>query len=402
MIDLTTTTGHLRVRYIKEYSLDSISFKPHFDFPEFVIPKKSFMKNKQKSNKNCSDKMIGSTKEFEINFWDLSDKVRLTFRDEFTKKLFDNCNTKLKDLAKKLDVSYPFVVHLRKNMYSIPVNIVLKLAKLSKTPIVEVQKNIISLKSRAGNGLTISLPIKPDYKLASLVGHVFGDGYVGKDRKYFEYSNNNLRLIKEVKKNIYDLFRISPTTEKETRITYPTIVGEILKSFGAPLAPKVNSINLIPSWVFESKENKIEFLKAFFDDDGSVMLSKNSHAKGLNLHITRYVWHKENGLKMLKQVSSLLKEFDITSGEPKVSRYYEKKDGKRVVCYINITNYRGLLNFYTIIGLTKGNKFSKLKKIVDRKFKTMDGSEKFVNKPKKVLVLGSGSLKIGEAGETFQ
>jgi len=33
--------------------------------------------------------------------------------------------------------------------------------------------------------------------------------------------------------------------------------------------------------------------------------------------------------------------------------------------------------------------------------KMMERGETFVNKPKKVLVLGSGSLKIGEAGETF-
>ena len=38
--------------------------------------------------------------------------------------------------------------------------------------------------------------------------------------------------------------------------------------------------------------------------------------------------------------------------------------------------------------------------MVNRKFK-QNGEVKLLLKPKKVLVLGSGSLKIGEAGETF-
>ena len=41
-------------------------------------------------------------------------------------------------------------------------------------------------------------------------------------------------------------------------------------------------------------------------------------------------------------------------------------------------------------------KMEKINKIVERKFKTIDGGEKFVIKPKKVLVLVTGSLKVVE------
>ena len=135
MIETTKTTGHCsmstghsRVGFINEHSLVLNAFKPisNNDFSELIIPKTSyFMNNKQKSNKNCSYKMVEDAKEFQINFWDLSEKVRLIFNKEFIIRLFDNCNLELKELAKLLNISYPFAVHLRRNTYSVPLNIVL-------------------------------------------------------------------------------------------------------------------------------------------------------------------------------------------------------------------------------------------------------------------------------------
>ncbi len=231
------------VEYLKDNSLHLDTFKHYFcfDFSKFIIPKAVYMDNKQNSNKNSSYKMTEETKEFEINFWDLSNGVRIILNKEFTIKLFDNCNIELKGLAELLNVSYPFVVHLRRNIYSIPLGIVLKLSNLSKIPLEEVQNNIVSIRTRAGTTINVKFPIKEDEKIASLIGHVFGDGYVGRNKKQFEYSNNNSQLIKEVKTQIYKLFGILPYTENQNRISYPSIIGEILQSFGAPIAPKIKS-----------------------------------------------------------------------------------------------------------------------------------------------------------------
>jgi len=62
------------------------------------------MNNKQNSNKNSSYKMTEETKEFKINFWDLSNGVRIILNKEFTIKLFDNCNMELKELAMALAI----------------------------------------------------------------------------------------------------------------------------------------------------------------------------------------------------------------------------------------------------------------------------------------------------------
>ena len=72
-----STTDHWTsadVKYLKESSLHLDAFKPHFyfDFSRFIIPKVVYMNNKQNSNKNSSYKMTEETKEFKINFWDLS------------------------------------------------------------------------------------------------------------------------------------------------------------------------------------------------------------------------------------------------------------------------------------------------------------------------------------------
>ena len=84
-------TGHGHMNYLKENSLVSNTFKPNFynNFREFIIPAKNFsMNNKQKSNENCSCKMIENTKEFEINFWDLSEKIRFTEGSKYGKLKF--------------------------------------------------------------------------------------------------------------------------------------------------------------------------------------------------------------------------------------------------------------------------------------------------------------------------
>ncbi len=64
-----------------------------------------------------------------------------------------------------------------------------------------------------------------------------------------------------------------------------------------------------------------------------------------------------------------------------------------------------LLNFYINIGLAKGAKLMRLKRILTRNpyyRKQLGGGELNVKvrKQEKVLLLGSGALKIGEAGES--
>ena len=341
-----------------------------------------------------------------VNIWDLSSNVRVCLNPRFARALFDKAGPDMHQLANKIGISYPFVAQLRRQLYSIPFPILSKLSVLSGISLEEIQDQVVSVRTRAGTSINMYFPIAGDERIASLVGHVFGDGYVGNPKKQFEYCNNNPQLLDEVKVSIKSLFGIDPMTQRWNRIGYPSIVGEILLAFGAPIAPKIRNKNLIPPWIKESRHNSVAFLKAFFDDDGSVLFSENYRAKSVNLYVIRHENEHDSLKALLEEIRALLKELGISSGAPLLSRKYLKKDGIRLVMYLNITDYQSIINFSVRVGLTEGDKQKRLERIIDRKLRSNKGLKynfdevpTKIQKPKKVLVLGSGSLKIGEAGE---
>lgn len=139
------------------------------------------------------------------------------------------------------------------------------------------------------------------------------------------------------------------------------------KSFGAPIAPKLYSRSTVPEWIFNSrKEVKQAFLRAIFDDDGSIMYSENFPAKGINLYQTRHKSRINFLESLLNQIKQMLSEFGILSGKLMVSREYNKVDGKHIVAYLNITDFGSIVNFDRAIGLSEGMKFEKLQRIVRR------------------------------------
>ena len=132
--------------------------------------------------------------------------------------------------------------------------------------------------------------------IASLIGHVFGDGYISAKKRQFEYINfdSNLRSIAE--KEVYDAFRIQPISRKEKSIVFPSITGDILLAFGCLVSPKLYSTARVPEWIMNgTPEMKKAFLRAIFDDDGSVMFSENYKAKGGEV-----VYSLEEALSLVK------------------------------------------------------------------------------------------------------
>ncbi len=306
-------------------------------------------------------------KEKAVNIWELSPSIRVILTPKFCYNLFDKCGTDYHVLARTLGVTYSFLMQLRRQMYSIPLPILSKLSILSSISFEEIQNHIVLVRTRAGIQMSNPFPIRSSKEMASLIGHVFGDGYVGKSKKQFEYCNNNPHLLQEVKFTIKNLFGVEPMTERWNRIGYPCIIGEILLAFGAPIAPKVNSENAIPGWIKDSIEFKRAFLRAFFDDDGSVLYTRNYPSKSVNLYVIRHTQYRESLTSLLKDIRSLLGEFGVNSGMPLLSRQYSKSDGLRDVMYLNITDYQSIENFSTSIGLTNGTKNEKLVKILMRR-----------------------------------
>jgi hypothetical protein len=314
--------------------------------------------------------------KFQIGLNDLSDDIRLNLGQGFCDYLFNSTKIDLYSLAEVLGISYPFVCQLKRQLYSIPIWIVKKLSTMSNIPVEEIEKNIVGIKSRAGVEINIKLPIQGNFKIASLVGHVFGDGYIGAKKKQFEYCNDNPNLINEVKKSIFSVFGIEPYTERKNRIGYPVVLGEILHKFGAPLAPKIDSKLVIPEWITNREEYFVAFTKAFFDDDGSVLYSQKYNAKGVRLYIIRNADSISSAFEILNQIKDILQRLDIYCGEPKIERKYLKTNEYHYVVYLNITDYSSILNYHKKIGLTSGYKKEKLTTICNRRMRYSKGDER--------------------------
>ena len=389
-----TTTDHWTsagVNYLKEfintnYVLRTHAELPNYDFPLFegrLLSLKSIMQFRltcpSLQNKHSSliggiltfDKSSGDMKmktNFIVHFWDLSERLRYKVEDSFMRFLFDKASGgDLKKLSIKLNVSYPFICQLRRGLYSIPSKLLIKTAELANEDLFVVEKHINYARTRHGNVSVINFPIVPSKAMASLVGHVFGDGHIGKKKRQFEYCNDNANLLNEVRNYVKEVFGLEPMTERKNRLGYSTLVGEVLEKFGAHLAPKIYSEKNVPEWIKNGSDDiKIAFLKALFDDDGSVMFSEGYPAKGINFYQIRNKPILKSSHEFLNEVGGLLKEFSIMAGAPHLRKFYKINGEDHAISYINITDYKSILNFYCKIGLTDGKKSSTLKKIVDR------------------------------------
>lgn len=347
---------------------------------------------KNNSILNETTKDVKLKNVFEVHFWELSDRVRCNLDAVFLKVLFHKAGKgDLHQLASKLGISYSYVSPLVRGVYSIPKNLLLKLAQEGGTSLEEVESHIVSIRTRHGHICKIKFPIFPSKQMASLVGHVFGDGYIGRRKRQFEYCNNNSNLLEEVKEHTKEIFGLEPFTERWNRIGYSSIVGEILEKFGAHVAPKIKSEKSIPEWIKLGPEDfKIAFIRALFDDDGSVLFSENYNAKGVNLYQIREKRLLGQSHNLLLEIKKMLHELGIYSGEPHLRKFYLSNGEERAISYINITNYNSIFIFYRKIGLSKGDKLNRLMKIIDK----YGGKCVTSKKPKKVLVLGSGALRI--------
>src|SRR3989344_2490107 len=276
-------------------------------------------------------------KEFEIHFWDLPDSIRFILKNELRYALFDKAAKKdLVFLSKNLGISYSYLCHLRRGSFSIDKKNLLKIANLSKTSLNEIEKNLIFIRSRSGQKTKIKFPIKTSNEMASLVGHVYGDGCIPSKKRQFEYSNNRKELITEVKNFTKLIFNLNPISERNSErnhdVKYSSIAGDILKLFGGISSPKILNYRKVPEWILnEKKSYKKYFLRAIFDDDGSVMYSKNFNSKGVNLYWTVLEKNKNNLFKLLFDVKKLLEEFNVFCRDPLISREYEVKGKKRLV-----------------------------------------------------------------------
>lgn len=310
-----------------------------------------------------------------IRVVDLSErKICLILSKSFREKLFLTCKQKFgsyekitkyisKCIRKRLERNS--VSRWKKENKAVPLFVVKELIKIYNSISIikietnELERNVIALSVKksifGGSGKYLynpKFPIKWNPQLANLIGHMIADGSAKKSNM-FTYANKRKELINEVLHDIWSTFgNVDCAVARENRkykqdlherlykiyiVRIPAIIGVIIKKFCKKFGSKTA---VVPKVIWTSNiETKSSFLRALFDDEGSVYIKE----KKIKIKLANK--------KLIKQIKKLLKQLSIESGKI-------QKDKKSYL--INICGFRDLKTFSELIGFTHKIKRKKL------------------------------------------
>lgn len=205
-------------------------------------------------------------------------------------------------------------------------------------------------------------------ELARLVGHVFGDGSIHKNKKYFIYTNSTPELQEAVQKIVERQFGEVKFNEGTSisgtpRLQYSNKVGKELAKWGAPVGSKTLQETEIPLWIRNGTEEiKSSFLGALFDDEGSF---RNDASKQIVFKSAKEISLKPNLLIYLNQLITLLKDLGINTSEIKGDQIKKRKDGKQIISLrFWITSKENFSKFQNKIFLFHPQKIKNLSEMV--------------------------------------
>ncbi len=172
-------------------------------------------------------------------------------------------------------------------------------------------------------------------RIARLVGHAFGDGYIHTTKFYLIYTNSSNSLHEYITQMISEEFGEFDVCQRESgkgvrQQQFSAKVGRTLYSHGAPKGSKIHQNLSIPHWIRTGTENvKASFLSAIFDDDGYIrdqrdcmqIVLKHAKIKPLEDSLIRY----------LQEVSQLLDDLGIHTSEVKQDQEKTKPNKEIVV-----------------------------------------------------------------------
>lgn len=305
-----------------------------------------------------------------IGVEDLPDSYKVYLSDNFRRELINLAVKKmggLVKLSKTLGFDWSSLCKIRrgyriikgkKSIYFIKISFLKKLLRIVNLPMNEVESQIIGI---AYNKVLVKtkLPIFVSSKLASLVGHCLGDGHVSRER--LKYVNQRKELVEEVINQTRIIFGHSGRKFLYNGcycVEFPGIVGRLLGFLGVPLGRKVSQEFEIPQWIQNgSKKIKSAFLRALFDDEGSVI--NNSKYRFLTISMYKQNNFIESHLKFLNQIRQMLIDLEI-----KPTKISFKKNWNDTKEYgFRIYSRKSLHNFAKNVGFTHIVKNQKLSMI---------------------------------------
>jgi len=322
-----------------------------------------------------SNRKVGEMKqmgEFLIcNLEDLPDNWLVELSPQFRTNLFSELMKKrgYRKVALDLGITSGYLYHLKNGRHMPRIKLLKNIFRLYKVSSDACYLQVIAFVSNRGARIKLSLPLIGNKELARLVGHAFGDGNISAGKRQFDFVSKDAQRIVHVKKDAKEMFSCEPISQIQNKdgtykVTFSTLVGEVLLIAGAPKGRKVEKRTHVPGWIMRGdKEIKREFLRALFDDDDSALFSRNYAAKNVNLHFTRL--QKEGLVVFLNEIRELLKEFEITCSEPYVARKYSVDEIGRTVMGIIISSRKGIATFAREIGYREMTKAARLKCIVN-------------------------------------
>lgn len=194
-----------------------------------------------------------------------------------------------------------------------------------------------------------------------LLGHVFGDGSIHKNKRYFIYTNATPKLQIEVKGIVMKIFgkvpfNIGTSIAGTPRYQYSNKVGKALWKRGAPVGSKMMQVTSIPTWILNGNNKvKASFLGALYDDDGYLRDSESS--RQIVLKATK-IHHLEDNLRdYLNQVREMLEILGIHTSEIKSDQLKSRKDGCEMISLrFWITGKENIIKFRERIPLSHPSK----------------------------------------------
>ncbi len=329
-----------------------------------------------------------------IHIWNLPTKqIYIKLKSPFRENFFDKAYKKFgswEKLGNCLQVKRGDTLLARnwKNGLSCcPLSTIIKISTIIGSRKEEIEMNILELRNktsinkRGGNSgkpiINPKLPIIIDKNFADILGHICGDGSIVRKNPEkgisLKYSNSEPKLIQEFQKSIKEVFgdvdvniqvRDGPTyRRKNYLLQYPTIISlYILSVFDC----KSGDNKSIPNIIFElSQEEKCSFLKALFDDEGSV----NIKDKSISI-----------GLKPLNQIEAL-KKLLITLDFLPTNIFWTGGINR-----IKVGKQKDILLFKDLIGFDHPGKKEKLDLIIKNGWKFLRNS----NRPEMISCLKKG------------
>lgn len=327
-------------------------------------------------------------------------KLNDNFRKEFFEGMVKNCS--YKELSRKIGVSTSFMYHLKNGRHNPRIKMLKLMCQNDPIKIIQIQNNIEQIISNRGARISLKMPFEANAKLAVLVGHCFGDGNISTKKRQFDYVNKDQVLITQVKQIVRELFDCDPISDLKQKdgtfkVTFSTLIGELLVLFGAPKGQKVVQVTKIPAWISKGNASiKKAFLSAIFDDDGSVLYTDKYPSKNVNLHFTRLKVLDPDTKEMFQEINEMLMSFDIKANVPYIARRYFVNGVERTVMGIFISKKEEMRKFNELIGFSQIEKNSRLIKCLNKRGGLIMRSTEQI---KKALVIGSGPIVIGQAAE---